>query len=199
MGQRDDRFRVQAVFPVLAFGDVVGFLLSEQRIVQPHFGIDGVLGADPVQRSFDFAAIGGLATRGLWIVSAAQFNHVAIVVFDTRIAFDEIGVLESDFFANSQSEKLLRRVFHKVGSLDVQLPAKGHFTDACRFVFRIVGGLAHLRLAFGVIFNHDFDWIQHRHGAIGRMIQMVANAKFQQRNLGQAIEFGDTDFVTEGP
>ena len=62
-------------------------------IVQTHFGSKGLLGCDPVQRSFDLAPVLGPPAAGLRIISAAQFDRFAgLRVFYYLIAGYIIGV-----------------------------------------------------------------------------------------------------------
>ena len=58
-------------------GTSLGFSLDEQVVVQPHFGVDGVRGRDPVDGGFHAPAVGRVAAARGRIVGAVDLHHFA--------------------------------------------------------------------------------------------------------------------------
>ena len=115
-----------------------------------------------MDRPFNLSAVGSFASIGGWVVSASQFDNLAGIVFDDFITLEKVCVAKPDFPASRQAEELLGSVFHKIASLDVYLAAERNFPRARIFVFGIVRHRPHLKLTLGIVFDDDFDWINHR-------------------------------------
>ena len=63
--------------------------------------------------------MGAAAALRFRIVGAAQFDDVAVFVFDDFFAFNDVGVFQADFLARSQAEEFLDRFFHEVAPFDI--------------------------------------------------------------------------------
>lgn len=82
--------------------------------------------------------------------------------FSTRSHFDDIGVFQPHFLANSQAEIfVVGSDFHEILLLDIQLSGEGDLVRAlaagkvlCRH---------HLGFALGVVFNDELERAQHTH------------------------------------
>jgi hypothetical protein len=67
--------------------------------------------------------------------------------------------------------------------------------------FRIFGMIKRLDLArpglIGIIFDHDFQRPQHRHSALRRLVEMLADRRLQHSDVDHAVGFGDADALDE--
>ena len=87
----EDGFEIAAVF--------FGFGFGEEAVVEPAFGVDRVRGGNPVDCAFDFAAGSRAAGFAVEVGGAAEFGDLAGSIFDDFVAFDDVGVFETDFAA----------------------------------------------------------------------------------------------------
>ena len=97
-------------------------------IVQPHFRIDRMFRADPVNRALDLSPVRGItASRGR-VIRAMDFRHVAGRVFDDAGALDEIRITQTDFLPRREAEIFGGRHFAEIILLDVQLARERHLS-----------------------------------------------------------------------
>ena len=61
----------------------------------------------------------------------------------------------------------------------------------------MIDGLEHFLVIFRQVLDHHFQWFQHTHHSHGTLIEIFANAVFQQGNVGQGIEFGQANALAE--
>src|ERR1041385_1396397 len=87
----------------------VRFSDGKQPVVQSHFGVDCLRGADPVDRALDFAAGISPAALAVEIGRAAQFSDPARSVLHHLVALDNIGVFEARLAARTEPEVFWRR------------------------------------------------------------------------------------------
>ena len=87
----------------------------EKPIVEAHFGLDGVLGRNPVNGGFDFAPVGGVAAARGRVIGGVDFDDFARGVFDGVRAFDKVGVAQAHFVAMEKPEVFRLRRFLKSG------------------------------------------------------------------------------------
>ena len=153
------------------------------------FGGQGVLGAEPVNRDFDLAAVGGVAANCCRIVGAANLNDIAVFVFVDAGAGDQIGIAQANFAARREAEEFLGRVFHKVGAVDPQFAAKRQFAAALFGMGRIERRIEPFDFAFGVVFDEDFDGLGDAHHARGDFVEVFADAVFEQSDVDHRIAF----------
>lgn len=171
---------------------------GEKALVDADFGVDGVLGGDPVDGGFHLSAF-GVFSESVGIVGAVDLSDVALLVFDDAGANDAIRVAEADFGAWGETEEFLRRVFHKIVPLDIKLAAERDRAGACVGILRIVDRLHHLLLIFRIIVDDDFDGIEHGHDAWSDFIEMLAHAEVEKGDIGHAVDFGHADRFAEIP
>jgi len=111
-GQNLQRSRVQILQEIVARFRVGAF---EKPIVEAHFGLDGVLGRNPVNGGFDFAPVGGVAAARGRVIGGVDFDDFARGVFDGVRAFDKVGVAQAHFVAMEKPEVFRLRRFLKSG------------------------------------------------------------------------------------
>ena len=107
--------------------------------------------AYPVDCAFDFATGSCAAGLALKIDTASKLGHVAGVVFDHFIAFDDVSVFESHFATRSEPEIFRWRSFHEIVAVDEKLAAEWNFACPGICIFRIIDGIQLFDLIFGII------------------------------------------------
>ena len=192
-----ERFGIQVGGEILALGHLVGIFVGEQVVVEPHFGIDGVCGRDPVDGGFHPAAIGRVAAARGRVIGAVHFHHFAVLVLHHAGAGDEIGVAQAHFAAGREAEILLGRIFAEIVLLDVEDFGKRHLARAGGGVFGIVDGLHLLDLALGIVVDHHAQRPQHGHHARRALVQVFAHVVFQQPEFDDAVGFRYADGAAE--
>ena len=150
-----------------------------------------------MDRAFDFAAVGSIASAGFRVIGAMQRGDVAFGVLVHGIAGNEIGTAEADFATGCQALELFDRFFHKVIPFDIEFTGERHFPGAAFGIFRIVDHIHFVDLTFREIVNNDFEGIQHCHSAGSGLIQIFADAMIQQSHIRQTVEFGNADLFAE--
>src|SRR5438128_8913193 len=108
-------------------------------IVKSHLGADRVASRNPVDRSFDLAAVRSITAAGRWVVGAVQLDdRSALRVLHYTYTLDEIRIAQANFPGRRQAEEVLRRVFAKVILLDVEDARERHCPRARRRIFGVV-------------------------------------------------------------
>src|SRR5262245_17628997 len=69
----------------------------EQRIVEAHLGSHGMARRYPMDRGLHLASVRRVAAARGGIVRAPQFNHLAVRIFHSLAAGDEIGIAQPHF------------------------------------------------------------------------------------------------------
>ena len=150
----------------------------------------------PVDRAAHFAAVRGVAAPGFRIVSAVQCGDLTLVIPDDLLAANEVTPAKTDLSAGCHAMEPPRRVLHEIIAIDVQVATERDRTAACALILRIVYGIEPFGLAFGVVRDHDREWIENSHHARGGKVQLLANEVFQQLDLYSAVGAGDSDVLT---
>src|SRR5690606_37667898 len=78
-------------------------------------------------------------------------------------------------------------IFHEVLPFDIQFSSEGY--GSCTTVpgLGVVFAFEHLRLAFRIVGDDEPEWVEHDHPALGDLVQVFANAKFQQADIDNVI------------
>ena len=87
------------------------------------FRLNAMPGRHPVDHPLHLAAFRVGAKRRR-IITAVQFNDLALVVFDNLVTADDIGVTQPDFTAGNQALEFVRRLLPKVALVDIDFPAE---------------------------------------------------------------------------
>ena len=87
-----DDFEAVGVDVLLEVAVGVGFGGGEEAVVETAFGVDGVLGRNPVDCAFDLSTGSCAAGFTVEVGGAAEFDHLAGGVFDDFVALDDVGV-----------------------------------------------------------------------------------------------------------
>ena len=152
-----------------------------------------------MDRPLDLASVRRPTTSRLWIVGAAQFNHLTgLLVLDYPVALEVKGPAQPDFAARSQTEKLFRRILHKIVALNVEHPGKGdHPKTHLGGIIWKIRGLQLFRLILGVVVDDHSERSEHGHDPGGLLIQVVADALFQHPHIDPALPLAHTDALAE--
>ena len=97
----------------------------------------------------------------------------------------------------TETEKFLRRIFHEVFAFDPDLATHRHLTLTHLRVLRVI---RHQRFCQGLgrpVFQDHLHRVQHRHAARRGFVEVIAHLKFQQGDIGRAVELGDADALAE--
>ena len=196
--------RVDVLFEV-AVG--VGFGGGEETVVETAFGVDGVLGGNPVDCAFDLPRRSCAAGFAVEIGGAAEFDDCGgprLVrlgftggVFDYFVAFDDVGVFQADFAAGFQAEEFRGRDFGEVVLLDPEFAAERELAGAGGRVFGVVDGVEFFVVVFGEVGDDDFEGAQDGEAAVGAAVEVLADAVLEDGDVGDAVVFGDADVVGE--
>ena len=108
----------------------IGPRVVKQRTIEPDFRWLRPRHREPMHGRLDLAAIGRIAASGGGIVGTAQLDDFAGRILHHLATGDEIRVAQPDFVTRRQSEELLRRIFHEIVALDIELPSERHATRA---------------------------------------------------------------------
>ena len=149
--------------------------------------------------SLDLASVGGFAAEGIGIVGAVHADYIACLVpFHAGIAY-QIGPFEPHLPVGGKTEIPLGRILAVVVLLNVNLAGEGHGLFAQLRLVGIDVDEDFLGLSLGIVINYDLEGTQHRHGARGVLIEIVAHAGFEQGVINHRIGFGYADFVHKIP
>jgi hypothetical protein len=141
---------------------------------------------------------------------ACTFGDLAVGVFGAHAgAFDDVAALEAHDVAGEQALVALGRHFFEVFALDPHLAAHlEHGAPAAGSGPR-PGRVGQGRLAAGLqvgvaakdlgpVGQHQLQRVQHRHGAVGLVFQVFAQAAFQGAVVDPAVALGHADALGKG-
>ena len=189
-GDDFERLRVYMLEKVVARAR---FWHGEEAIVEAYFGVDGLGRADPVDGAFDFFVGVGLAGARGEIGGATQLGDQARGVFHDFIELDDAGVFQAHLAAWFEAEIFRRRYLGEIVALDVDFAGQSEGSGRGRFVLGIIGGFAGDRFPGGDVGEHEFDRLQHGEATMGEGVEFVTNSVFEDRDLGEGIEFSDAE------
>jgi hypothetical protein len=144
-----------------------------------------------VNRAFDLT-VAAAASR-IRIVTATQFEHVAIVILDHFIATDDIAESKPDFATGFQAEILSRRILHEIVLLNVQFSRERHLALTQFGSHGVIQSRHHFDLVLRIIGQYDFERPHDSHAALRGSTQILPNAVFEQRHLDRILFFGYTN------
>ena len=189
---------VDVVEEALSLGGILGGFRQEQSIVESDFGTVARRGADPVNGPFDLAlGSRSRAALGLWVVSTKQLDNIASRILDDLFTLDDVGVAQTDFSTWLEPKELRGWSFHKVLSFNKEGFGKRDFSIARRRVFRVVDRLEFFDLAFWIVRQCDFDWVEDCHVSGSCFIEMLADGIFQNQNVDHTVETSHSDRLTK--
>ena len=112
----------------------------------------------------------------LRIVGAVYFYDPAI---DTAGTGYKVGIHQTNLIAWKHTEVLSRRLFHKVLSLYIQLPAKGYLSCSHSLILKIISYSEHLCLILRIVINDQSDRIKNRHHSRSLQLQILSDTVLQ--------------------
>jgi len=99
----------------------------------------------------------------LRIIGSMYHCHISICILLTAGALYKISAHQADFISGEHAEIFLRRLFHKVLSLNIKLTAKGNLTAAKLRIFQIVRHIQLFHLTLRIIVDHQLYRVKHSH------------------------------------
>jgi len=152
---------------------------------------------DPMNRRAAFHPIRGAGTMRAWQdLGTDQADLARRIRFISR-ATDDMGPAQAHMAARPETIEFLWRIFHEVVPLDPDFTADGDLAGAGVRVLGMVGDFHLLDAAGWPVFQHHLEWIEHGHAARRAGVEKIPDIKLQQRHVGGAVEFGDTDAFAE--
>ena len=139
---------------------------------------------------FTFRPSGRVAAAGRRIVCAAQLDNVARFVLHDTCTLDEISVAQDAPRVRARDGNTASADLH--GSLPARCrgPSK---TEPCAIPAVASSGLLTASISStrssGIVVDHHPQRTQHRHDAIGALVQVLANEVFQQRSCVMPFVF----------
>ena len=116
--------------------------------------------------------------------------HIAVFILFKIYTFHKICVHQADFISWEKPEVLLRRLLHKIISLDVQLTPERYFSAAQFFIFQIVRNIQIFNLILRIIIDHQFDGIKYSHHTRLLHLKILADAVFKHRIIHRTLCLG---------
>ena len=155
-------------------------------------------GRHPVQGTLDFTAAGRATALGFRVIAAAKFHDLAaLFVFDHLLAFNDIGVLQTDFPAWRQTEKFAGRIFHEIILFNIQFAGKRQFARTHFRILRIVFRFQLFHLSCRIVVDDYFQRPQHSHRPGSSQVEVFTHAVLQQFVVNRTIAFGYANPLAE--
>ena len=124
-------------------------------------------------------------------------GHVSVFILFKARTGHEIRIHQAHLVSGEQAEIFLRRLFHEVLTLDIQLSSKRNLTASQRLIFQVVGRFQQLYLSFRIVVDHQLDGIQHRHHSGPLQLEVLTDAVFQHRIIHRGIALGNAAQIHE--
>ena len=104
----------------------------------------------------------------------------------------EICVHKTNLCTWEHSLIFLRRIYHKVFSLNIEFSAKRYFTGSQFFILHIVRSFQIFYFAFRIIIDHKLDRIKNSHQTWTFQFQILTDAVFKHCIVNRAVCLGYT-------
>ena len=116
-----------------------------------------------MDRSFDFSSGKSAAALRLWIIRTVYHCDVAVFILFKSGTGYKICLHQTYLIAREETEIFLRRFFHKIISVDIQLSAERNLSHTKLLILQIVDHIQIFHLIFRIIVNDQLDRIQYCH------------------------------------
>ena len=137
--------------------------------------------------ALDLAVGAGQAGARGGIQRAVQRDH-ALAVLLHALAPDDADAAQAHFAAGHEAVEALHRHLHEILALDPCFVGEMHLARAEAFVLGVVREREHLRVRRIEVVDHQLDRIDHRHAPRRLRIQVLADAAFEDRVVGERID-----------
>src|SRR2546422_260578 len=168
---------------------------NKQAFIQTNLGPHRIVHAHPGNHALDLDSIrAGRAALGVGDQRGLHFGDLAAGVFAAAGAFDDVAVFQAHLVAGEQAEEAFGRRLFKVGAFNPYFLADFEAAFAQLGVVRVHGGAAVVELARThdrvPVGQHQFDGVEHGHGARGDRVQRVAQCAFERAVVNPAVALG---------
>ena len=148
--------------------------------------------------TLDLASVGGVAAPAVGVVLAQHLRHMAVLVFDTAGAADEVGTLQTALRAVGVQALILgNRHLQKILRLDPQVAAESDLMGTLRGIGGVILHGEGLALSFRIVGDRELHRVQHRHGALGRGVEILPQAMLQKAVLHGVGGLSHADALAE--
>ena len=148
-------------------------------------------------RALDLPTVGRVAAPGFRVILGVDLDDVAVFVLSAAGGGHQISALETDLVARIHPLILGNGCFQEVLRLDPQLAAEGDGVGALLGMNRIVLHLKGFRLTGGIIGYDQLDRVQHRHGALRCLVQILPETVLQKAVFDGGGSLCYADALTE--
>ncbi len=187
---------VDGIHKILAWAIRIGIV--EQIIIHPYLSIKAVIRIHPMNgSSLHFMSVCRIAAAAGRIVFAEDFGDLTLLVFVKAGAGDDVGSLETDLVAGEEALELGDLRLAEVLGFDPEMLGEGDFAAAG---LRLDGVVLHgegLGLSVGIIGHGETDRMKDRHQTLRILVQIVAQAAFEQGPVHGGVHFGNADTLAE--
>ncbi len=156
-------------------------------------------GRHPVDHALHAAAVARRAVARLRIVGAVQLHDVSLGILDDLFALDEVGVAQTHLVARAQAVVFLGGDLHEVLAFDVDHLREGNTARSGLGILGVVDRLELLLASLFVVVDDYLQRVEHGHAALGHLVQVLAHAVLQFRDVDRIVALGYADHLGEGP
>ena len=104
--------------------------------------------------------------------------------------FHKICMHQTYFISREKAEILLRRINHKIITLNVKFTSKRHFSHTKFRILQIVLYIQIFHFSFRIVVDHQFDWIQDCHHTRLLHLQIFTDTILQHCIIHRALALG---------
>ena len=125
----------------------------------------------------------------LRVIGAVDNSDIAVRIFFISDASDKVSVHQTHFISREQPEIFLRRLFHKVFPLDIELAPERNFAAAKSFIFQVVRHIQVLHLVFRIVVDDKADRVEYRHHTRLLHLEVLADAVLEHGIICRTLGF----------
>ena len=138
---------------------VYTFLFIYKILIETNFCLFCIRCCYPVDRSFHFTSCKSCSAFCLWIISSVNNCHISIFICLITCTGHKICIHKTYFIAWEETEIFLRRLDHKIVTLNVKLFAEWNLSLSKFRILQVIICFQIFHLSFRIIVDHKFNWI----------------------------------------
>ena len=124
-------------------------------------------------------------------------SYITIFILFKSCTSYKVSIHQTYFVAWEQTEIFLRRLFHKVFSLNIKLSSKWKLTASKFFILKIIRCIQIFNLSFWIVIDHKLDRIKDCHHTCSLKLQILTDAVLEHCIIYRALCFGNSTQVNE--
>src|SRR5690606_16807535 len=124
--------------------------------------------------------------------------HTAVLIFLIIVTRHDVTMLQAHGQTRSQTEKLLRRLFHKIIPLNPEFARERNRTTSFTiFDLGVIFSDEYFLLTFRIIGNDQLYRVQYSHTTPSCLVQILTYTELQQAHINHVFALLDTNTVTK--